>query len=81
MTLRQMNRISLSKQQCIPVGCVPSAAVAMSIPARTGHYVSQHTLGRWGVGGLMGGVCPGWECFPARTEADPPPRGQNDRLV
>ena len=31
------------KQDCIPVGCVPSAAVAMSIPACTG----------------QGGVCPG----------------------
>ena len=34
------------QQECIPVGCVPSAAVAMSIPACTGHCVSQHALGR-----------------------------------
>ena len=40
-------------QECIPVGCVPSAAVAMSIPACTGQVggVSQHALGE-------GGVCP-----------------------
>ena len=58
-------------QVCIPVGWVPSAAVAMSIPACTG----------------QGGVCPGgclpgevsaqgWclpgGCFPACTEADNP---------
>ena len=44
------------KQECIPVGCVPSAAVAMSIPACTGHCVSQHAVGR---GCLPGGVCLG----------------------
>ena len=51
------------KQGCIPVGCVPSAVVAMSTPACTGHCVSQHVLGRGG--GVYpsmhwaGGVCPG----------------------
>ena len=30
------------EQECIPVGCVPSAAVA----AGEGGYVSQHALGR-----------------------------------
>ena len=64
-------------QVCIPVGCVPSAAVAMSIPACTGQ------------GGVcLGGVCPGGclprgvsarrvvsaqeVCIPACTEADTP---------
>ena len=53
------------EQECIPVGCVPSAAVAMYIPAYTGQgglypriqwagvCVSKHTLGR---GCLPGGV-------------------------
>ena len=62
------------KQECIPVGCVPSAAVAMSTPAGTGHCVSQHAVGR-GVsarGCLPWGVC---------TEADTPSCGQNDRQV
>ena len=37
------------KQECIPVGCVPSAAVA--VPG--------------GEGRLLGGVCPGrWGCLP-----------------
>ena len=36
-------------QECIPVGCVPSAAVAMCIPACTGQggvYSSMHWAGR-----------------------------------
>ena len=56
----------------IPVGCLPSAAVAMCIPACTGGSVSQnalgrgcvsqHTLGRggvsaWGVSAQRGGRC------------------------
>ena len=69
----------LYKQECIPVGCVPSAAVAMSIPACTGQGgVSQNALGREGcVYSSMhlacgvcipactgqGGVCP-WGCLP-----------------
>ena len=67
-------QVSYSKQECIPVGCVPSAAVAMPIPACTGqgevypsiHWagvcVSQHALGRGCLprGCLpRGGVCPG----------------------
>ena len=36
------------KQECTPVGCVPSAVVAMSTPACTGHCVSQHVLGGGG---------------------------------
>ena len=44
------------KQECIPVGCVPSAAVA----AGGGRGVSQHALDRgvsaWGVSVREGGV-------------------------
>ena len=53
------------QQECIPVGCVPFAAVATGgcIPACTGQGdVSQHALGR---GCLPGGVYPGW-CLPRR---------------
>ena len=59
------------KQECIPVGCVLSTAVAMFISACTGHCVSQHVLGRWvfsqGVSSQVddclevssqGGICP-----------------------
>ena len=53
-------------QERIPVGCVPSAAVAMPIPARTGQGgVSQHALG----GGVsaQGGVCLGG-CLPRGSD-------------
>ena len=55
--------------KCIPVGCVPSAAVAMSIPACTGRGVSA-----WGVS--TRGCLPGG-CITSCTEADTPPREQN----
>ena len=45
---REKRKKFLEWQECIPVGCIPSAAVAMSIPACTGHCVSQHVLGRGG---------------------------------
>ena len=44
------------KQECIPVGCVPSAAVA------AGRGVSQHALGR------ERGVCPGGVCLGVSTQ-------------
>ena len=57
--------ITIVKQECIPVGCIPPAAVAMSISACTGHCVSQHALGRGCVypsipaqGVSVGGVYP-----------------------
>ena len=43
------------KQECIPVGCIPSAAVA------GGGGVSQHVLDR-GVSAQTGCVCPGGVC-------------------
>ena len=58
------------QQECIPVGCIPSAAVpvgggggrGVSEHALGRGYVSQHALGRevsaWGCVG-PGGVCPG----------------------
>ena len=75
---------SEKKQECIPVGCVPSAAVAVC----------------WGGVCLGGGVCPGVSaqggvcpggclhrgvsaqgvCIPACTGPDTP-CGQNDRQV
>ena len=74
-----------NNQECILVGCVPSAAVAMSIPACIGHCVSQHALGRgmypsmhWRGGCFPrgsvcpGGVCPGW-CVPQHPLRQTPP--------
>ena len=64
------------KQECITTGCIPSAAVAMSIPACTGQgvgvCVSQYALGRGGIcpGGHLpsGGVCPRG-CLPRGVSA------------
>ena len=54
------------QQECIPVGCVPSAAVAMSIPACTGKggwgvcvYPSRH----WAGGCLPRGCLPRAVCL------------------
>ena len=80
------------KQECIPVGCVPSAAVTMSIPACTGQggvCVFQHALGlggvypsmHWAGGCLPMGVSAQGVCIPACTGADTPPCEQNDRQV
>ena len=51
-------------QECIPIGCVLSAAVPMSIPACTGQggCVSQHALGR-GVS-VHGGLPRARGCLP-----------------
>ena len=70
------------KQECIPVGCVPSATVAVSLGGGC------LLLGKvWSQGGclLLGGACSWVECLllggggiwswrgiPACTEADPP---------
>ena len=50
---------NLAKQECIPVGCIPSAAVAAGgcIPAYTGQGVCPGGVCRGGVG--PGGVCLG----------------------
>ena len=48
-------------QECIPVGCVPSAAVAVG-----GGGVSQHALGR-GVSAQGVSTQGGCVCIPART--------------
>ena len=64
-----------NNQECILVGCVPSAAVAMSIPACIGHCVSQHALERGDVfpGGVsVGGVCPG-QCVSQHALRQTPP--------
>ena len=51
--------------ECIPVGCVQSAAVAARGVYPSMHWagvcVSQHALGK---GCLPGGVCPGVGCLP-----------------
>ena len=52
-------KLKINKQECIPVGCIPSAAVAISgegegVSARRGVYP-------WGVS--AGGVCPGRVCL------------------
>ena len=59
----KVERRHIDKQECIPVGCVPSAAIAMSIPACT----------------AQGGVCPRGVsaqgegvCIPACAEAQTP---------
>ena len=60
------------EQECIPVGCILSAAVAMSIPACTGQGwwgVSQHALGRGGLSaqsGVSAQGCPPGGCLPRR---------------
>ena len=59
-------RQRLAKQECIPVGCVQSAVVAIREGGLSQHTlgrgcVSQHVLGRGDV--YMGGVCPG-VCLP-----------------
>ena len=78
---------ALQKQECIPVGCVSSATVAMCILACTGQggggvYPRMHWVG--GVYPRMhwaGGVCPGGSvCIPACT-GQTPPCGQNDKQV
>ena len=64
-TPRECHEKKKIQQECIPVGCVPSAAVAMCIPAYTGQGgVSQHALGRgvypsmhWAGGCLPRRVC------------------------
>ena len=65
-------------QESIPVGCIPSAAVAVGGGGVCSRGVSAPG-GVFALGGcLLGGVC-----IPASTEADthppppPPPRGQN----
>ena len=75
MFLRETKRERIPEQECIPVGCVLSAAVAMCIPECIGQGVcaSQHALGR--------GVSAGGGCIPACTGADMPPCEQNDRQV
>ena len=48
-----------SKQECIPVGCIPSAAVAargVCIPACTGQGCIPACTGQGGV--YLGGICP-----------------------
>ena len=70
------------KQECIPVGCVPSAAVAVS---RGGLLLGVSATVEGGVcsgGGclLWGGVCSQGGCsIPACTEAAPPPPLWTDR--
>ena len=59
----------LERQECIPVGCVPSAAVAVSLGR--GGVCLGGWVSAWGGGCLPGGVC----------QMCPPPRGQNDRHV
>ena len=61
--------IPLIQQECIPVGCLPSTAVAskggVSQHAVGRGCVSQHALGRWlSAWGMFAreGVCPGGVC-------------------
>ena len=63
-----------NEQECIPVGCVPSAIVAVC-------WLEGGCLLRGGMGGTcFGGVpAPGGGGIPACTETDPPPCGQTDR--
>ena len=42
----EINCQKVKKQERIPVASLPSAAVAMCIPACTDHCVSEHALGR-----------------------------------
>ena len=62
------------KQECIPVGCVPSAVAAVS---GGGVLPGGVVLPRWVC--FLGGVLWG-DGIPARTEADPLCE-QNDRQV
>ena len=55
----------IAEQECIPVGCVPSATVAVCPGG--------------GVFPGAGDVCPGGVCLPG--ECTPPPRGQTDICV
>ena len=65
-------------QECIPVGCVASAAVAMSIPQHALGRGCQSRVGAVSAHGGGGSVCPGvCVCIPACTEADTPCE-QND---
>ena len=66
------------RQEYITVGCVPSAAVAVSAPGWVGEGVWSGGPRRcllWGVsaprGYLVGGVWLGDGCIPACTGADP----------
>ena len=77
-------------QECIPVGCVPSAAVAVSW--REGCLPGGGVVCPGGVSAQ--GVCPGWGCLAGVVSAweggmsawgvsarHPLPCGQNDRQV
>ena len=91
ISMDNVHSIKISvKQESIPVGCEPSVAVAMPIPACTGHCVSQHALGRRGVYPSMhwvgvsaqGGVYPGGGVSQHALRQTPPyPCGQNNRQV
>ena len=71
----------IGKQECIPVGCVPSGAVAVSAPG--GVPAPRGVPGPGGVGACSGGWLVrgvpatggggGGGGIPACTEADPPP--------
>ena len=57
------------KQECIPVGCILSAAVAVC----WGGGVSARGVSAQGAVSAQGGQClPGGVCIPACTEADTP---------
>ena len=63
----------ISKQECIPVGCVPSAAVAVCWGVSVRGWLSRDVSVR-GMS-ILGGVCPGegWCMVPGGVWQIPPP--------
>ena len=81
-----------SKQDCLPVGCIPPACwpyppacTARGVPARgvsaLGGVCMSAPRGGLLRGWGLGGSARGREGIPTCTEADTPPCGQNDRHV
>ena len=70
------------QQECIPVGCVPSAAVAVSGGV---HPLGRHHLGRHPLGRHHPGIHPlpsaCWYTYPLPSACWIPPISQNDRRL
>ena len=72
VSIMEQNKLVFAKfqQECIPIGCVPSAAVAVRGRCLPGGVSAQGSVCPWGclpqdvcLGGVcLGGVCPGGVC-------------------